>query len=99
MQQNLLQQLKNRGVMESLTVTTHKGHDMSKIYHAEIFEIENVFSRVHFEGSIEGVNIRTNARELQNEPVTFYADTRAELIAEFIAFLKGAGHTGKLRIR
>ena len=72
---------------------------MTRIYHAEIFEIENNFARVHFEGSIDGVNIRTNVRELQNEPVTFYADSRAELIAEFISFLKGSGRTGKLRIR
>ena len=72
---------------------------MTKIYHAEIFEIENDFTRVHFEGSIDGVNIRTNVRELQNEPVTFYADSRAELVDAFIKFLKGSGLTGKLRIR
>jgi hypothetical protein len=51
-----------------------------------------------FIGEIEGVNIRTNIPELQNTPVEFYGSSKEKLLSEMIAFLKGSGKSGVLRV-
>lgn len=71
---------------------------MTKIYKAYVYEKDNGFHREYFLGEIEGINIRTNIAELANTPIEFFADSKKELLVEMVNFLKGAGHTGILRV-
>jgi len=51
-----------------------------------------------FIGEIEGVNIRSNIPEIQGTPIEFYGSSRKELLSEMVAFLKGSGKSGILRV-
>jgi hypothetical protein len=69
------------------------------IYKTWIYETPaHELQRGYFEAEVEGVYIRTNCPELQNQPVMFCHDTRAGVIAQIIQHLKAAGFSGKLRI-
>ena len=72
---------------------------MTKIYKAQVYEFEGTAtSRPYFEGEIDGVNINTNVRELQSQPCVFVSDTKADLLASMISYLKSSGKTGILRV-
>lgn len=72
---------------------------MKTVFKAYVYEIEGTAtSRPYFEGEIEGVNMRTNVRELEGEPCVFVNDTKAELLASMVSYLKSSGKTGVLRV-
>ena len=72
---------------------------MKTIYKAYVYQIEGTAtSRPYFEGEIEGVCMRTNVRELYGEPCVFVSDTKTELLASMVSYLKAEGKTGLLRI-
>ena len=71
---------------------------MSKIYKAYVYEQQGEFHGKYFLGELEGINIRTNIVELADIPIEFCADSKKELLAEMVKFLKGTGHTGVLRV-
>jgi hypothetical protein len=66
---------------------------MTKIYKAYVYQDDRGFT-----GEIDGININTNIIELANTPIEFYADSKKELLAEMVKFLKSTGRTGVLRI-
>ena len=66
---------------------------MTKVYKAYVYQDYRGFT-----GEIEGININTNVVELKNTPVDFYADSKQELLADMVKFLKGTGHAGILRV-
>lgn len=66
---------------------------MTKIYKAYVYQDDRGFT-----GEIDGININTNIIELADTPIEFYADSKKELLAEMVKFLKGTGRTGVLRI-
>ena len=66
---------------------------MSKIYKAYVYQDDRGFT-----GEIDGININTNIIELADTPIEFCADSKKELLAEMVKFLKGTGHTGVLRV-
>jgi len=71
---------------------------MTKIYKAYVYEKDDCYSGEYFLGEIEGINIRTNIVELADTPIEFSANSKKELLAEMVEFLKGTGHTGVLRV-
>jgi len=71
---------------------------MTKIYKAYVYEKNDYYSGEYFLGEIDGINIRTNILELANTPIEFSANSKKELLAEMVNFLKGNGHTGVLRV-
>jgi len=71
---------------------------MTKIYKAYVYEKNDYYSGEYFLGEIDGINIRTNILELSNTPIEFSANSKKELLAEMVNFLKGNGHTGVLRV-
>lgn len=72
---------------------------MSKIFKASVYEHEALpWSRAYFTGEIDGVFLNTNIPELQQEPCVFVSDTKAELLASMISYLKGKGKSGVLRV-
>ena len=71
---------------------------MTKIYKAYVYEKDDYYSGEYFLGEIEGINIRTNIAELADTPIEFSANSKKELLAEMVSFLKGTGHTGVLRV-
>lgn len=69
------------------------------IYKTWIYETAaDKFQRGFFEAEVEGVYIRTNCPELQNQPIVFCHDTRVGVITQIIEYLKAVGVSGKLRI-
>jgi len=72
--------------------------EMTKIYKAYVYEKDDCYSGEYFLGEIEGINIRTNIVELADTPIEFSANSKKELLAEMVKFLKGTGHTGVLRV-
>jgi len=71
---------------------------MTKIYKAYVYEKDDGFHGEYFVGEIDGVNIRTNIVELTDTPIEFFANSKIELLAEMVNFLKGTGQTGVLRV-
>jgi hypothetical protein len=71
---------------------------MTKIYKAYVYEKDDCYSGEYFLGEIEGINIRTNIVDLADTPIEFSANSKKELLAEMVDFLKGTGHTGVLRV-
>lgn len=69
------------------------------LYKAYVYEIEGTAtSRPYFEGEIIGVYMNTNVCELKEEPCLFISDTKADLLASMIDYLKSSGKTGVLRV-
>ena len=66
---------------------------MTQIFKAYVYQDNRCFI-----GEIDGININTNIVEIKNTPVEFYADSKQELLADMIKFLKGTGRTGVLRV-
>jgi len=71
---------------------------MKTVYKAYVYSPNEDSMDRCFIGEIEGVNIRTNVAELQDTPIEFYGDTKADLLASMVEFLKGSGKTGILRV-
>ena len=72
---------------------------MKTVYKAYVYEIEGTpTSRPYFEGEIDGVYMNTNVRELHGEPCVFVSDTKADLLASMVSYLKSFGKTGVLRV-
>jgi hypothetical protein len=72
---------------------SYRKQTMTQIFKAHVYQDDRCFI-----GEIEGINIKTNVVELQNTPIEFYADSKQELLAEMVKFLKGTGKTGILRV-
>lgn len=56
------------------------------------------FSGEFYSGESEQIVIRTNCAEIQNMPVEFLGETRQAVIEQVIAYLRGMGLSGRLKI-
>jgi hypothetical protein len=72
---------------------TFKEIKMAQVFKAYVYQDNRCFI-----GEIEGVNINTNIVEIKNTPIEFYANSKQELLADMVKFLKGTGRTGVLRV-
>ena len=66
---------------------------MKQVFKAYVYQDNRCFI-----GEIDGVNINTNIPEIKNTPIEFYANSKQELLADMVKFLKGTGRTGVLRV-
>jgi hypothetical protein len=67
--------------------------NMTQVFKAYVYQDNRCFI-----GEIDGININTNIAEIKNTPIEFYADSKQELLADMVKFLKGTGRTGVLRV-
>ena len=66
---------------------------MSKIYEVYVQELD-----CGFMAESPSCCINTNIPEIQDTPIEFYAETRAEVIAKVLEHLKYLGLHGRLRV-